>query len=144
MPGRSTKVPDQPEGGSTPDRHQRSVSEETAYESAGEEAQNLSVPLAEPARSLAKSGLGDRYLLHPHGQGVPIPGGHHGLVQPPGTLLATFEYPGLTELCIEALEEALHCYGALEDPQHPSGGSTHQRSLYQQAQECQRADQHRW
>ena len=55
---------------------------------------------------MAKSGVGGGYNLHPHGTGIPVPGGHHRLVQPVCALMEAFQYPD-AGFCVEALEEAL-------------------------------------
>ena len=47
----------------------------------------------------AQSGLGSRYHLGPHGTGLPVPGSHHGLVQPIRGLLASLRYSGRGLLC---------------------------------------------
>ena len=51
-------------------------------------------------------GVGGRHHLHPHGQGVLILSGHHGLVQPARGRVATSNTLD-ADFCVEALREAL-------------------------------------
>ena len=44
-------------------------------------------------------GVGGRHHLRSHGPRVYVPGGGHGLAQPQGSLLASFQYPGIGFLC---------------------------------------------
>ena len=53
------------------------------------------------------------YNLSSHGQGILLSDGDHGLGQPPGDGLASFQHPGRF-ICTEALEEALDRFGVPE------------------------------
>ena len=43
--------------------------------------------------------MGSRHHLHPHGPGLPVPGSHHGLVQPVRGGLELIQHPGRRLLC---------------------------------------------
>ncbi len=59
-----------------------------AERAVGERSQDLLLPAAGSIHRVGEPGLGERHLLYPHGQGVHVSGGYHGLVFSPGALLA--------------------------------------------------------
>ncbi len=54
----------------------------------------LPVPFDRDEDNAVKSGMGVRYHLHPHGEGIPVSGGHHRRIQPVCALLASVKHPG--------------------------------------------------
>ena len=77
-------------------------------------AQNLSV-LARGYRSRGQPSRVHGYHLHSDGQGIFIPGSHHGLVQPKGFELALIQHSGQRFLCrgVARSHPVLWCSAAL-------------------------------
>src|SRR5438477_6583614 len=98
----------QPQAGAAPDAAAGTGGDLPApeYEQAGSGAQDLSVPAAQARDRAGQSGVVFRRYLHPDGQGLPLPGGDHGLGKPRGAGVANIEYTR-RRFCVAALEEAL-------------------------------------
>jgi putative transposase len=95
------------------------------YEQAGRGAQDLSLPVARARDRADQSGLVFRRHLHPDGQGLPLPGGDHGLGQPRGAGVASIEHTRRRFLCRSARGSALALWTA-GDLQYRSGQPVHQ------------------
>ena len=91
----------------------------TEHEQGGTGAQDLSLPAGRDLDRAGQSGLVRGRHLHPDGQGLPLPGGDHGLGEPCRAGAAAVEHARLSntlgaEFCVEALEKALSRYGRPE------------------------------
>ena len=62
-------------------------------------AQSLPVPAEGSGGHSGQPSLGRGHHLHPHGSRVPLPGGHHGLVQPVCAGLEALQHYGCGLLC---------------------------------------------
>ena len=59
-----------------------------------EGAQDLSLSAERPEHHAAESGLGERHLLYPDGQGIHVSDCHYGLILTPSAGVAGLEYVG--------------------------------------------------
>src|SRR5271170_2958420 len=57
-------------------------------------ASDMAIPASPPDHRPAEPGLVRRRDLHPDAPRLPVPGRHHGLVQPQGSGVAAVEYDG--------------------------------------------------
>jgi putative transposase len=83
------------------------------HEQAGSRAQDLPLSAGWALNRAGQSGLVLGRHLHPDGQGLPPPGGDHGLGEPCRAGVAAVEHARRGVLC-RALEEALSQYGRPE------------------------------
>src|ERR1700681_1587865 len=104
----------QPQAGAAPDAVVGTGGDLPApeYEQAGRGAQDLSLPVARARDRAGQSGLVFRRHLHPDGQGLPLPGGDHGLGQPCGAGVASIEHTRRRFLCRSARGSALALWTA--------------------------------